>query len=206
MFTPPNMPLVIGLTGGIGSGKSAASACFAALGVTVVDADIVAREVVEPNSSALISIAEHFGPDILHPDSSLDRARLRHIIFANPTEKAWLEALLHPLINQRLRQQLNSARSAYVIFVSPLLLETSQHELTSRILVVDCPPEAQINRAAIRDKIEPGQIEAIMATQINRSERLKLADDILHNHGNLQELELQVAKLHQQYLALTAPQ
>lgn len=198
-----NKPLIVGLTGGIGSGKSAASACFAKLGVTIVDADVIAREAVQPNTPALQAIAKHFGPEILLPNGALNRAQLRHIIFAQPEAKTWLESLLHPLINQRLQQQLHSARSAYAVLASPLLLETSQHQLVDRILVIDCPPEVQIQRAAQRDNIDPAQIKAIMATQINRTERLKRADDVLHNHGDLQELEGEVAKLHQQYLRLS---
>ncbi|WP_049723586.1 dephospho-CoA kinase [Gilvimarinus polysaccharolyticus] len=199
--TAANKPLVIGLTGGIGSGKSAASEYFARLGIDIVDADIVAREVVEPGSDALLSIAQYFGPKILLADGSLDRVQLRNIIFSAPKEKTWLESLLHPLINQRLREQLISATSAYVVFSSPLLLETPQHQLTDRIVVVDCTPEIQIQRAAARDNMKRYQVEAIMATQINRAERLSRADDILMNQGSLQELATQVLKLHQQYLA-----
>ena len=199
----PSPKLTIGLTGGIGSGKSAASACFERLGICVVDADVVAREVDEPNTPALADIAQHFGPTILQPEGTLDRAQLRQIIFADPTQKAWLEGLLHPIINQRLKEQLANAQSAYVIFVSPLLLETSQHQLTDRILVIDCPPESQVARAALRDNIAPTQIEAIMATQLNRTERLARAQDVLHNHGSLDDLEVQIGKLHQRYLALS---
>jgi dephospho-CoA kinase len=192
--------LIIGLTGGIGSGKSAASECFAQLGITIVDADIVAREVVEPGTAALQAIAEHFGPGILLADGSLDRAQLRRLIFATPAQKEWLEALLHPLINQRLRHQLDSATSAYAVFVSPLLLETRQHELADRIAVVDCSPETQIQRAASRDGIDPAQIKRIMATQLSRAERLARADDILTNQGDLAALKAQVQQLHLKYL------
>lgn len=196
--------LIIGLTGGIGSGKSAVSKCFSQRGITIVDADIAAREVVEPGTPALQAIAEHFGPTIRLANGSLDRAQLRRIIFATPTQKEWLEALLHPLINQRLRHQLHNATSAYVILVSPLLLETSQHELADRIAVVDCLPETQIQRAATRDGISPAQIKHIMATQLTRAERLKHADDILTNQGDLRVLEAQVQQLHLKYLDLVA--
>lgn len=196
--------LIIGLTGGIGSGKSEVSRRFQSLGIVVVDADEVARLVVEPGQPALADIAAHFGVDILLIDGRLNRAALRNVIFSNPEEKQWLEALLHPLINQEIRRQLVNAESPYVILSSPLLLETHQHELADRILVIDASEALQIARASSRDGNTIEQIEAIMATQLNREARITRADDLIHNHGDLPELDQQVNALHQKYMALTA--
>ncbi|UTF59656.1 dephospho-CoA kinase [Gilvimarinus sp. DA14] len=196
------MSFTIGLTGGIGSGKSAAADLFAAHGITVVDADIAAREVVEPGTACLDAIAEHFGAGILLPGGELNRRALREIIFNDPQAKAWLEALLHPAIRELIIQQLNEAPSPYVLLVSPLLLETDQHQLASRILVIDCDESEQIQRAAVRDNSDAERIKAIMATQLTRTQRLAKADDILHNHGTLEDLAPQVDALHQEYLQL----
>lgn len=194
--------LTIGLTGGIGSGKSEVSRRFQALGIVVVDADEVARLVVEPQQPALTQIAVHFGEKILTADGVLDRAQLRAIIFANPDEKRWLENLLHPLINVLIRQQLAQANSPYALLSSPLLLETRQHELVDRVLVIDASEDLQLTRASSRDKNNIEQIKAIMATQLSREQRLARADDIIHNHGDLLELDVQVQELHQIYLAM----
>lgn len=194
--------LVIGLTGGIGSGKSEVSRRFQELGIDVVDADEAARVVVEPGQPALVEIAKRFGANILAEDGRLNRPRLRSIIFSTPEEKRWLEALLHPLINQEIRRQLTLTTSPYAILVSPLLLETRQHELVDRILVIDASEALQIARASSRDGNTREQIEAIMATQISRGERISRADDIIHNHGDLAELEQQVTEAHSRYLAL----
>jgi dephospho-CoA kinase len=194
--------LIIGLTGGIGSGKSEVSRRFAALGIDLVDADLIAREVVTPGASALQSIASHFGPDILLEDGSLNRARLRDIIFSNADEKEWLEQLLHPLINQRIRELLAQSHSSYVILSSPLLLETQQYLLVDRILVVDTSEILQVERASRRDASKEAQIRAIMATQLSRAERCSRATDIIQNHGDLDELDEQINRLHQLYLEL----
>ena len=196
------MPLIIGLTGGIGSGKSEACRHFAKRGIAIVDADIVAREVVEPNSPALRQITTHFGNEILDTSGKLNRSKLREIIFSNPAEKQWLESLLHPIINASIRQQLADAASAYVILASPLLLETQQFQLVDRILVIDVSKDLQIERASLRDKNAADQIKAIMRTQVSRKERCARADDIIQNHGGIEELETQVEKLHQYYLTL----
>ncbi|WP_323815325.1 dephospho-CoA kinase [Cellvibrio sp. NN19] len=196
------MPLIIGLTGGIGSGKSEASKRFAERGILIVDADIVAREAVEPNSFALKQISDHFGKDILNTSGELNRSKLRAIIFSNPSEKTWLESLLHPIINASIRQQLANASSAYAILASPLLLETKQFELVDRILVIDVDEQLQIERASQRDNNKPDQIKAIMQTQLSRQERCARADDIILNNGNIAALDEQVEKLHQLYLTL----
>lgn len=200
MPSPNNM--VVGLTGGIGSGKSEVSRRFANLGITVIDADLVAREVVAPGQPALEAIANHFGQEILNSDQTLDRARLRGIIFTNPAKKKWLETLLHPVIRTETIARLHASTSIYSILTSPLLLETDQHQLVDRVLVVDASEELQIARATARDLNSPAQIERIMATQLSRQERLKRADDVIHNHNDLNELQAQIDELHKFYLQL----
>lgn len=199
-MSPPK--LIVGLTGGIGSGKSEACVRFAKRGILIVDADIVAREVVQPGCDALKQIQEHFGKDITEPDGSLNRSKLRDIIFADPTEKKWLESLLHPLINTTIRRKLSEAQSDYAILASPLLLETQQFQLVDRILVIDASEQLQIERASHRDNNNEAQIKAIMQTQLSRQERCARANDIIQNHGDIDELEAQVEKLHQLYLEL----
>ena len=194
--------LVIGLTGGIGSGKTAASDYLASKGADVVDADICARIVVETGKPALKKIAKHFGEDILLSSGELDRAKLRSIIFNSPEEKRWLESLLHPLIRAEIITQLNSSQSSYAIFVSPLLLETDQFKLCDRILVIDVPEALQLERASSRDNNDPEQIKRIIASQIPRSDRLEKADDIVENSGDVAQLQQKLDTLHQQYLAL----
>jgi dephospho-CoA kinase len=195
---------VIGLTGGIGSGKSAAAKHFKRLGIEVIDADIAARKVVEKGSPALTKIVEHFGVETLNSDSTLNRAFLRTQIFKDPQERRWLEALLHPLIRTWIQQALSIAMEPYTILETPLLLETDQHLLVDRILVVDTPEELQIRRASNRDNNIKEQIRAIMKTQLPREERLDKADDILDNSGSLDHIERQVTELHHKYLALAA--
>lgn len=203
-----NKQLIIGLTGGIGSGKSEACRRFIARGITVVDADIVAREVVEPGKPALEKIHEHFGDEILlsekeHQQRTLNRSKLREIIFNNPIEKIWLEELLHPLANQQIRAQLENASGPYTILASPLLLETQQYRLVDRVLVVDASEPLQIERASQRDINNEAQIRAIMLTQLSRQERCAKANDIIQNHGSLTELDEQIENLHQLYLELS---
>lgn len=194
--------LVVGLTGGIGSGKSEVSRRFEALGIKVVDADIIARELVAPQSPALQSIRQHFGETLIDAEGALDRAQLRRIIFSQPEQKAWLENLLHPLVREQTMQQLQTANSPYAILSSPLLLETSQWQLADRILVVDASEDLQLARASARDSNKSAQIQAIMKTQLPRAERCARADDIIANHGDLAELDQQVARLHATYLSL----
>lgn len=196
------MALVIGLTGGIGSGKTAVSDRFAALGITVVDADICARIVVEPGRPALDKIADHFGKVVLDNSGKLDRARLRQIIFSNDSERKWLETLLHPLIFEEMLSQLQNAASPYAIFVSPLLVESGQTALCQRILVVDVPEEIQLERTVSRDSNSAEQVKAIIASQIDRASRLSKADDIITNTGSPDDLTEKVNQLHEKYLAL----
>lgn len=193
---------VVGITGGIGSGKTAATDRFAALGIAIVDADIASRIVVEPGSPALQKIAEHFGAQILLSDGSLDRAALRKTIFAEPAEKVWLEQLLHPLIGAEIQRQLRNAQSPYVIFVSPLMTESSQHELCDRILVIDAPEEMQLQRTIQRDNNDAAQVQRIIASQTSRQNRLRYADDIIENTGSLESLTQHVKTLHERYLQL----
>jgi dephospho-CoA kinase len=192
--------MIVGLTGGIGSGKSEVSRRFQKLGVLVVDADEVARQVVEPGRPVLDAIAKHFGENILQPNKTLNRSELRKIIFSNPNEKAWLESLLHPIIRSEIITQLARAKSAYAILSSPLLLETNQHQLVQRVLVVDANEELQITRASARDNNSTEQIKNIMAAQLSRAARCAKADDVILNDGDVGELDLKVAALHNQYI------
>jgi len=194
--------IIIGLTGGIGSGKTTVTNLFSDLGITVVDADIAAREVVEPGGRALLAIQAHFGDETINPDGSLNRQALRQQIFENKSERLWLEALLHPLIRQRLQQQLQQAQSAYAILSSPLLLETDQHQLVDKTLVVDAPEQIQLERACARDDSNREQIKAIMAAQMDRKTRCSRADDIILNDSTTEELKAKVLTLHQHYLEL----
>lgn len=194
--------LIIGLTGGIGSGKSAAAVEFESLGAFVVDADQVAREVVEPGTSALAGIADHFGSAVINSDGELDRRKLREIVFSSPPERMWLEGLLHPAINAELGRRISASQAAYSVLVSPLLLEGNQREMVHRILVVDCPEELQLARTIDRDDCSPVQVRQIMQAQMSRTTRLQQADDLIQNNADLEHLQRQVRKLHSSYLDL----
>jgi dephospho-CoA kinase len=194
--------LVIGLTGSIGSGKSTVANLFAERGVPVIDADILAREVTAPNLPAYQAIVTRFGSNILKADGSIDRSSLREIIFNNPEERLWLEALLHPIILHRMEDDIEKLDAPYCIAVIPLLLETDAASFIDRILVVDMSEETQAKRAALRDKNTVEQIKAIMNTQMPRKDRLAKADDIINNAGTPEALAKQVDKLHQMYLKL----
>ena len=196
--------LIIGLTGGIGSGKSAVSDRFADLGIKIVDAGIASRVVVEPGKPALGKIAEHFGANILQDDGGLNRAALREKIFADPSERKWLESLLHPLINEYLFSELASAQSVYAILANPLLFETQQDKACTRILVVDVPVELQVSRTVARDNNSPEQVKAIIAAQISRDDRLAKADDVILNDRDLAHLDHETQRLHESYCALAA--
>ncbi len=193
---------VVGLTGGIGSGKSTVARMFGALGVHWVDADDVAREVVEPGTPALKQIAEHFGHDILLADGGLDRAALRQVVFDAPEERAWLEGLLHPVIREELVRQLHPEDYAlpYVLLVSPLLLETDQHQLVDRVVVVDVPVDIQIERTMARDDNARDQVQRIIDAQIPREQRLHKADEVVDNNRPVSEVEHRVDELHNQFM------
>ena len=195
-------PWILGLTGGIGSGKSAAAAHFAQLGVDLVNADQAARWVVEPGRPALARIAEHFGAEILQADGGLDRAALRARIFQDAGERRWLEQLLHPLIRREIIAALARATSPYAILESPLLIESGQSQLCQRVLVIDVPEAVQISRTVSRDGNDEAQVRAIMAAQASREERLKRADDVIVNDRDLAWLRQEVERLHHFYLTL----
>ncbi len=198
--------LKIGLTGGIGSGKSAATKLFEQLGIPVIDADIIAREVVVKGQPALTEIVQHFGAQVLHPDESLNREALRNIIFSNAEHKKTLESIIHPRVYQAMLAQSGQYHSPYLVFAIPLLLENQRQNLMDRILVVDCPVETQIQRVQQRDNLSVTQIKAIISAQIARPNRLAAADDIIHNDGSFSALAEQVKKLHNLYLSLpTSP-
>ncbi|AWT11223.1 dephospho-CoA kinase [Stutzerimonas frequens] len=195
-------PWILGLTGGIGSGKSAVAEQFASLGVHTVDADQAARWVVEPGRTALLQIAQHFGDGVLLPTGELNRAALRERIFADPAERQWLERLLHPLIRSEMADHLARADSPYAIMVSPLLIESGQYRTVDRVLVVDVPEVLQIARTVARDQASEEQVRAILKVQAAREERLRHADDVLVNDRDLSWLRSEVERLHHFYLQL----
>jgi dephospho-CoA kinase len=192
---------VVGVTGGIGSGKSAVTDRFAAAGVAVVDADRAARLVVEPGTPGLAAIAHHFGPGILDEAGWLNRAALRRLVFENPVERAWLEQLTHPLIGEQIARELAAASSPYCILSSPLLLETGQKDVADVIVVVDVPEDVQIARTVARDQNDEDLVRKIMAAQLSREERLEGADIVIDNSGTLADLDERVAELHAEFLA-----
>ena len=195
--------MIIGLTGGIGSGKTAAANRFAAAhGIHVVDADQKSRVVVEPGRPALAHIVDRFGDAMLLNDGTLNRAALRETVFAAPEQRQWLEQLLHPLIRDEIITDLHSATSPYALLVSPLLVESGQNSLTSRVIVVDVPETMQLARTVQRDAVPEAQVRAIMQAQAQREERLRHAHDVLTNDSDLAALHAQVDALHTRYMQL----
>ncbi|MFD1261498.1 dephospho-CoA kinase [Entomomonas asaccharolytica] len=192
----------LGITGGIGSGKTAVTQLFVDKGIEAIDADQAARWVVSKGKPALTKIEQHFGSEILLADGNLNRALLRQQIFQNPQQRKWLENLLHPIIRQEICQFLENSSSPYNILVSPLLIESKQYELVNRVLVIDTSESIQISRSMQRDNNSEQQIKAIMQTQLSRNERLHYADDIIVNDQDISHLEQQVEQLHQFYLTL----
>lgn len=198
-----NNNYLVGLTGGIGSGKSTVASVFKRLGVKVVDADQASRAVVEPESETLKTIIDHFKGETLLVDGQLNRSALRDIIFNNPEHKAWLEGLLHPLINGWISQQLEQpTTSPYVILESPLLFETNQYKMINTSLLVDVSPELQIARASQRDRVNKSQIQAIIDTQMSREQKVELADFIFDNSLAMNSIEKRVIDFHNQFEAL----
>ncbi|WP_334049726.1 dephospho-CoA kinase [Alteromonas gracilis] len=195
---------VVGLTGGIGSGKSAATAIFENLGIDIVDADEVARDVVEVGSEGLRQIAEHFGETILLEDGSLNRAALRKKVFAAEEEKHWLNGLLHPLIRSRMQQLISESTSPYCILSVPLLVENKLTEMCNHVVVVDCPEAMQLERALKRDGSTEQTIKSIMASQATRKERIDAANDVLDNSTSLEALASQISTLHHKLLSLAS--
>lgn len=194
------MGYTVALTGGIGSGKSTVANAFAAQGIDVVDADVIAREVVQPGTPALTAIEKHFGSEILNQDGSLNRRALRDRVFASPAEKIWLNGLLHPLIHQHTQRQLAEAASPYVLWVVPLLVENQLQAKADRVLVIDVSPETQILRTMQRDGVSREHAEQILAAQATREARLAVADDVIDNNGAPDAIVSDVARLHAAYL------
>lgn len=194
------MPYVVALSGGVASGKSTIANLFAQLGVPIIDADIIARQVVEVGTDALAQIVKHFSTEILLPNGELDRSQLREIIFNNDHERLWLNNLLHPIIHKITQKQIAKQTAPYVIWVVPLLIENNLHQLADRVLMVDVPETLQMERLIYRDKISESLAKRMIRTQVTLAERLSYADDIIVNNGNLASLSEQVNKLHQQYL------
>ncbi|MNK36557.1 Dephospho-CoA kinase [compost metagenome] len=198
---------VVAITGGIGSGKTTVANQFAALGIEVVDADLIAREVVEPGTPALTAIASHFGPGILDEQGRLDRRALREWIFSDPAAKSWLNALLHPIIRSEMLRQCAAANSPYCLLVVPLLVENRLTELADRVLVIDVDEATQIERTCRRDGVSLEQAQAILASQASRSERLAMADDVLDNQsGTTETIRERILALHETYLAFASQQ
>ena len=211
-----NTRFVVGVTGGIGSGKSAVTDRFATAGIAVIDADQAARAVVEPGTPGLAAIAKHYGAGILDAEGRLDRAALRRRlrlcaallraalrrrVFEDPAERAWLEQLTHPLIGEQIARELAAATSPYCILSSPLLLETRQKDLADVIVVVDVPEELQLSRTMARDDNDEELVRKIMAAQLGRAERLEGADIVIDNSSSLEDLDERVAELHREFLA-----
>jgi dephospho-CoA kinase len=192
---------VVGITGGIGSGKSAVTDYLETKGITVVDADKVARIVVEPGTSGLAAIAKHFGQEILLPDGGLNRAALRKVVFDNPDERKVLEGITHPRIREEIARQLSDASSPYVVLASPLLLESGQNSFADYVVVVDVPESVQLNRTMARDDNSEQLVKSIMAAQLDRKTRLSRADTSISNDGTLEALYARVDDLHESLLA-----
>ncbi|OCH02876.1 dephospho-CoA kinase [Aliivibrio fischeri] len=198
------MSYVVAITGGIGSGKTTVADRFQALyNINIVDADIIAREVVNPGTEGLAQIEQHFGPQILLDDGHLNRAKLRECIFSEPSEKQWLNDLLHPLIRSEMQRQIALSTSEYTLLVVPLLAENKLQYLANRVLVVDVLEQTQINRTVNRDKVNHQQVKAILASQASREERLAIADDIINNDQQNNDLDMKISLLHEKYLLLS---
>jgi dephospho-CoA kinase len=198
--------LVVGLTGGIGSGKSAAAAEFARLGATVVDTDAIARELTERGGAALPHIKSLFGEAFMTPGGAMDRDVMRSRVFADPVAKQALEGLLHPMIRAEAERHTAAAQGPYVVQVVPLLVESGDYrKRVARVLVVDCPEEVQLKRVVARSGLPEGEVRSIMAHQVSRATRLAAADDVIDNGGTLDALRQQVGALHARYVKMAAP-
>ena len=192
--------LRIGLTGGIGSGKTAASDHLARLGAEVIDTDLLSRELVEPGQPALAEIVAGFGEQVLDHDGRLDRSRLRRLVFSDPAARQRLEGILHPRIRDVMLARAERSPAPYVVFVIPLLLETGQQVLVDRVLLIDVPEDLQRARVAARDRLDDAQIDAILQAQTDRETRLRSADDIVCNDGDIAKLHAAIEKIHRKYL------
>lgn len=193
----------VGLTGGIGSGKSTVADCFAAHGVPVIDTDVIARDLTAPEGAALDAIRAAFGETLIHADGTLDRAALRRLVFADSEARHQLEAILHPRVRQAVEQALATLTAPYTLIVIPLLVETGGYrDVLNRVLVVDCPEDLQIARVMARSGLARDEVKAILAAQAGRLERLAAADDVIVNTATQDALRTEVARLHQRYLGL----
>jgi dephospho-CoA kinase len=195
--------MIVGLTGGIGSGKSAAGNEFFKLGITVIDADSVAKDAASKNSKAYINIVDHFGSNILNNLKEIDRKKLRDIIFSDPSQKDILESFLHPVIRENITSQILSSKSQYTIIMVPLIFETNSMNQYQRILVVDCVEEIQISRAAKRDNSSKEDIKKILNSQATREERLSIANEVILNNSSIKSLQMEVLRVHQIYMDLS---
>ena len=199
------MAYVVGLTGGIGSGKSAAAAEFARLGATVVDTDAIAHELTAPGGPAIADIRRTFGDDFISESNALNRERMRELVFREPAQKKRLEALLHPMIRAESARRIAASAAPYVVHVVPLLVESRDYRRrVQRVLVVDCPESLQVERVRARSGLAADQVAAIIKSQVSREKRLAAADDVIDNSGSIDALQQQVGKLHEKYLALAA--
>ena len=196
------MTFVVGLTGGIGSGKSTAGKYFEALGIEVINVDLISKNLVETDLDLHLKISRYFGKKSLLGDGSLNRSYIRHEIFNSSKKKMWLEKLLHPPIKDQVLKTLGYSLSTYAILESPLLLETDQYNLTDRVLVIDVSKEVQILRVRKRDKISADAIKSIITSQMPRIQKLKLADDVIKNTGSIEKFKLMIECLHKKYLTL----
>lgn len=197
------MRLIVGLTGGIGCGKSAASHFFSALGIDVIDTDIISQQLTRPGGAAIDPLKKEFGQDFITADNALDRSKIRELVFADENARLRLENILHPLILQETVLHMKRAHSPYIILVVPLLIENDEYRaLVQRILVIDCDEEQQLKRTMARSQLSEQQVKAIMATQIARTTRLQNADDIIVNNRDMDYLRAQVLQLHHRYLSL----
>lgn len=194
------MPNVVALSGGVASGKSTIASLFANLGVPIIDADIIARQIVKVGTDPFIQIVKHFSQEILLPNGELDRSQLREIIFNNEHERLWLNNLLHPLIHQETQRQIARQKAEYIIWVVPLLVENNLHNFADRVLMIDIPESLQLERLVKRDHISELLAKKMILSQASSAKRLAYADDIIDNNGDLNSLKQQVGKLHQQYL------
>ena len=195
--------MIVGLTGGIGSGKSAAGNEFFKLGITVIDADSVAKDAASKNTKAYRNIVDHFGSNILNNLKEIDRKKLWDIIFSDPSQKDILESFLHPVIRENITNQILSSKSQYTIIMVPLIFETNSMNQYQRILVVDCDEEIQISRAAKRDNSSKEDIKKILNSQATREERLSIANEVILNNSSIKSLQMEVLRVHQIYMDLS---
>lgn len=202
MNKPGKRPYIVGMTGGIGSGKSTVSRMFQDLGAEVIDADDISRELLQPGSSALVEVKQHFGMELFH-DDELDRSKLRDIVFRDQASRTWLEQLLHPLIRNEIRRRIESSSRNWILLSIPLLLESRDYEFVDAVLVIDAPESVQLARASARDNTSAEEVTRIMATQISREKRLMAADMLIHNEAGLAHLHRQVADLYERIEAET---